>query len=161
MSVFVKDPIRLEDVYIPTGRWRNFSGQVTDVNRTGDRKFNIFLPQDLAEHMKELGWYVKYKDPYREGDDGTYFIEVNVSWKKNPPVIKLISSDGTSCYLDEDNVDILDSTDIQYATVELNPYNWEFNGKTGCTAYLGELDVTAKPPRMSYRATLHRNEDDD
>lgn len=159
MSKFVEDPIRLEDVYIPNGRWRNFSGVVTEVNKTGDRKFNIFLPPDLAEMMKDIGWYVKYKEPYRDGDDGTWFIEVTVSWKRNPPVIELITSDGASVYLNESNVDILDSTDIEHATVELNPYNWDVNGKTGCTAYLGELRIKARPPRKSYRATLHPEEE--
>ena len=161
MSKYVQESFRIEDAYIPNGTWRNFSGVVTEMNKTGERKFNIFLPEGLASLMEDIGWHVKHKDPRREGDDVLNFIEVTVSWKKNPPVITLISYDGTRTNLTEANVSILDSTDIETATVELNPYNWDVNGKTGVRAYLKELIVEAKEPRRAYSGSFNRDEDDD
>lgn len=161
MGKYVESPFRIEDAFIPGGNWRNFSGRVTDINKTGERRFNIFLPEELATIMEDIGWYVKHREPTREGDDPLHFIEVAVSWKLKPPVIELRSHDGAKTYLNESNVEILDHTDIKTATVELNPHNWDVNGRSGCRAYLKELIVEAKPPRMSYRGTLHRDEEDD
>ena len=71
----------------------------------------------------------------------------------------LISQDGTRTYLNEDTVGLLDNTDIERADLELRPYNWEVNGKTGTKAYVKELIVTAKPPRRALNARMHREED--
>lgn len=161
MSKYVAENFRIEDAYIPNGRWRNFSGTVTDMNKTGERKFNIFLPEELAGIMKDIGWYVKYKEPYKEGGDPIHFIEVAVSWKLRAPMIKLISYDGKETNLTEETVGILDSVDIDHATVEINPNNWDVNGRKGCKAYLYELEVHAKPPRRAYNGSLNRDEDDD
>lgn len=161
MSTFVAENFRIENAYIPGGRWRNFSGAVTEMNKTGERRFNIFLPEELAGIMSDLGWYVKRKDPYREGDDPIFFIEVTVSWKLRAPDIKLTSYDGVMTRLTEETVGILDTVDIANATVEINPNNWNVNGKTGCKAYLYELNVTAKPPRRAYNGALKRDEEED
>lgn len=160
MGKFVSENFRIEDAYIPGGRWRNFSGVKSEVNKTGERKFNIFLPGELAEIMEDLGWYIKHKEPYREGDDPIHLIEVTVSWKLRAPSIKLISYDGKETNLTEETVGILDTVDIDNATVEINPNNWNVNGKTGCKAYLWEIIVTARPPRRAYNGSLHRDEDD-
>ena len=161
MSKFVQDNFRIDNAYIPGGRWRNFSGIPNDVNKSGERKFTIFLPKELADIMTDIGWYVKSKDPRNEGDDPTYFIEVAVSWKLRAPLITLVSYDGVKTDLTKDTVGILDSVDIEKATVEINPNNWDVNGKTGCKAYLYELEVHARKPRMAYNGALNRNEEDE
>ena len=161
MSKFVQENFRIENAYIPTGRWRNFSGVVNEINKSGERKFNIFLPEELANIMEDIGWHIKHKDPYREGDDPIHYIEVTASWKLRAPAIRLVSYDGKETNLTEETVGILDSVDIDHATVEINPNNWDVNGKTGCKAYLFELEVHAKPPRRAYNGALHRDEEEE
>ena len=156
----VNENVRLEDVRIGIGGYRNFSGNKTEYNKTGDRKFTIFLPEDVAAELEDIGWYVKHKPPYREGDDPQYQMDISVAFDPYPPSICLISYDGVRTYLNKSNVSVLDSTDIARADLELRPYNWEVNGKTGCKAYLKELVVTAKPPRRSLNAGMHRDHDE-
>lgn len=156
----VRENVRLTNATIGVGGYRNFSGQETMYNKSGERKFSIFLPQEAADILEEAGWNVKHKPPYREGDDPQNQLDVAVSFKPYPPTVILISHDGTRSYLNEDSVGILDSTDIANADIELRPYNWEVNGKRGTKAYLKELVVTAKPPRRSVNASMPRYGDD-
>lgn len=144
----------LQHVFIGTGTFRNFSGIVGTYNKTGERKFSVFLPEDIARDLMDIGWYVKEKAPYREGGDPQFQLDIAVGYDRWPPVVKLTSYDGTVSYLTEENVGILDSIDIEDATVEIRPYNWEVNGKSGCKAYLKELVVVARPPRSTRDASL-------
>jgi len=157
----VEENIRLEDITIGYGSYRNFSGNKTEYNRAGERKFTIFLPQDVADELEDLGWYVRHKPPYREGDDPQNLLDVALAFSPYPPTVILISHDGTRTLLNEENVGILDNTDIARADVEIRPYNWEVNGRTGTKAYVKELAVTAKPPRRSLNARMNQYEDDD
>ena len=157
----VQDNVRLEDVTIGYGSYRNFSGNKTEYNKAGERKFSIFLPQDVAEELEDLGWYIKHKPPYREGDDPQNQLDVAVAFEPYPPTVILVSHDGTRTFLNEDTVGLLDNTDIARADLEIRPYNWEVNGKTGTKAYAKELVVTAKPPRRSINARMRRDDEED
>ena len=156
----VTDNVRLEDVTIGWGSYRNFSGTKTEYNKAGERKFTIFLPAPVADELEGIGWYVKHKPPYREGEDPQNLLDVAVAFDPYPPTVILISHDGTRTFLNEDTVGLLDNTDIAHADLELRPYNWEVNGKTGTKAYVKELVVTAKPPRRALNASMHREEDE-
>lgn len=153
----VNENVTIEDAQI---RFRNFSGTKTEFNKAGNRQFSIFLPQDTADILEEAGWYIKRKPPRNEGDDPRNQLDVSVMFGKYPPIVKLISHDGTESYLNEENVGILDSVDIDHATVEIRPYNWEVNGKTGVKAYVRELLVYARPPRRALNGRLHGDEED-
>ena len=157
----VNENVRLENVFIGRGSFRNFSGEVTENNKSGARKFTIMLPADLAAMLEETGWNVRHRPPYREGDDEQNLLDIFIGYDRMPPTVTLISYDGVKSYLNESTVGILDTTDIANATLEIRPYNWEVNGKTGCKAYLQELIVTAKPPRRAFNAQLHKMDDDE
>lgn len=167
MSNWVADNVRLTHVTIAPGRFRNFSGARTDWNKTGAHKFTIFLPVELGENLKEIGWNTKLMDPYREGDDPKYKLEIEASWDSKggrfaPPVIKLYSWDGTETMLNEETVGLLDSTDIADAELEIRPHNWKSDdGKSGCKAYLQELLVTTRKPRMALDARMRRDDEDE
>ena len=163
---WVRDNEKLEHVTIGFGNWRNFSGEKTDRNKTGKRVFNIFLPRDLAEELKAIGWYVKSHEPYREDGDTSYTLEIEVSYDTKggqfpKPIVKMISYDGVETLLNEDTIGMLDSADIEDATVEFRPHNWTVNDKWGCKAYLHELKVYLKEPRRARDARLNRREEDD
>ena len=156
----VSENVRLEDVMIGFGGYRNFSGNKTEYNKAGERKFSVFLPQDVADELEALGWYIKHKSPYREGDDPQNQLDVAVAFEPYPPTVILIAHDGTRTYLNEDTVGLLDNTDIETADLEIRPYNWEVNGRTGTKAYVKELVVKAKAPRRALKASMHREEED-
>ena len=163
---WVRDNERLEHVTIGVGNWRNFSGEKTEINKLGARKFNIFLPRDLALELMDIGWNVKEHAPYREGDDPSYTLEIEASYdtkdgKFPKPLVKMIAYDGVETLLNEETIGMLDRADIADATVEFRPNNWEVNGRWGCKAYLQELDVYLKMPRMARDASLGRRGEDD
>ena len=153
----VNENVTIENAQI---RFRNLSGTKTEFNKAGNRQFSIFLPQETSDILEEAGWYVKHKPPRNEGDDPRNQLDVTVMFGKYPPIIKLISHDGAESYLNEENVGILDSVDIDHATVEIRPYNWDVNGKTGVKAYVRELLVYARPPRRALNGSLGGEEDD-
>ena len=155
----VKENVRLEDVTIGRGGYRNFSGQKTEFNKAGERRFSIFLPEDTAAELENLGWNIKHKPPYEEGEPERLQMDIAVAFEPYPPTVVLVSHDGQRTFLSEESVCILDNTDIERADLEIRPYNWEVNGKTGVKAYLKELVVTAKPPRRALNASMRRNED--
>lgn len=157
---------RLEHATIGRGTFRNFSGAKTEVNRTGRRTFTVFLPQSVADYMEGAGWYIRHKPPYREGDDPQNLFDIEVSYdtkegKFPKPMVKLVSWDGIKTILDEETIGMLDTVDIADATIEVRPYNWNVNEKSGCKAYLQELEVTAKPPRRALNASMVNTGDED
>lgn len=154
----VNENVIIENAQI---RFRNFSGTKTEFNKAGNRQFSVFLPQETSDILEEAGWYVKHKPPRNEGDDPRNQLDVTVMFGKYPPVIKLISHDGAESYLNEENVGILDSVDIDHATLEIRPYNWEVNGKTGVKAYVRELLVYARPPRRALNGGFSNEEEED
>ena len=156
----------IEHAEIGRGSYRNFSGVKSDYNRAGERRFSIFLPQEAADCLEETGWYIKHKPPYREGDDPVNQLDIAVSYdtkdgKFQPPLVKLFSWDGVKTVLNEETVGMLDSMDIEDAKVTIRPYNWDVNGKTGCKAYLQELEVHVRPPRRVLNGNRHRDEEED
>ena len=163
---FVKENERLEHISIGRGTYRNFGGVKTTYNKSGERKFSVFLPEEVALYLEDIGWYIKHKPPYREGDDPQYQLDVGVSYdtkdgKFPPPIIRLKTWDGEETELYEDTACVLDSTDIEDAEMEIRPYNWNVDGKAGCKAYLVELTVTARKPRRALNARLRRDEEEE
>lgn len=157
----VEDSIRLTNVTIGRGSYRNFSGTKTEFNKSGERRFSVFLPEDVAAEMEELGWYIKHKPPYRDDAEPLHQLDIAVAFGQYPPTITLISHDGTRTILTKDTVGLLDNTDIAQADIIIRPYNWEVNGKSGTKAYLKEAEITARAPRRALNAAMHRDEDED
>ena len=154
----VNENVTIENAQI---RFRNFSGTKTEFNKAGNRQFSLFLPEETSQVLEEAGWHIKHKPPRNEGDDPRNQMDISVMFGKYPPIVKLISHDGTESYLTEENIGILDSVDIDHATVEIRPYNWEVNGKTGTKAYVRELLVYARPPRRALNGGFRNEEEED
>ena len=157
----VNENVIIKNATLGRGPYRNFSGMKTEYNRAGNRTFSIFLPEETAVILQEEGWHVKHKPPRREGEDDRWQMDIAVGFDRYPPTIKVTSADGTTSFLTEESVGILDSADIESADIELRPYNWEVNGKVGVKAYLREMDVKLRPPRRALNGSMYADDDDD
>ena len=131
--------------------YRNFAGAPSKFNREGDRNFAVVIDdQDIAEALTEKGWNVKIKPPREEGDEPFMFLPVKVKFNERGPRVYLQNSLGgrNRVTLDEDTVGILDNVDITNADLDIRPYDWDVQGKTGRTAYLQSICVTQEVDRF-------------
>lgn len=136
--------------------YRNFAGAPSKFNREGDRNFAIVIEdQDIADALTEQGWNVKIKPPREEGDDPFMFLPVKVKFNDRGPRVYLQNSlEGRNrVMLDEDAVGMLDHVDIINVDLDIRPFDWEVQGKTGRTAYLQSICVTQEVDRFLDRYT--------
>ena len=131
--------------------YRNFAGAPSKFNREGDRNFAVVIDdQDIAEALTEKGWNVKIKPPREEGDEPFMFLPVKVKFNDRGPKVYLQNSLGgrNRVTIDEDTVGILDNVDIINVDLDIRPYDWDVQGKTGRTAYLQSICVTQEVDRF-------------
>jgi hypothetical protein len=123
--------------------YRNFSGTGSKYNREGDRNFAVVIPtEEMADELIRRGWNVKMKPP-RDEDEGPFFtLPVKIKFNDRGPIVRLKSGRGMPVMLDAESIGCLDEIDILEVDMDLRPYDWEVNGKTGRTAYLQNLHVT-------------------
>ena len=120
----------------------NFSGAGSKYNREGDRNFAVVIPdQEIADAMVEEGWNVKIRPPRDEDDAPFMYLPVKVKFNDRGPIVYLRTGNSKN-ELDEESISCLDNIYITSADLDIRPYDWEVNGKTGRTAYLQSLRVT-------------------
>ena len=116
--------------------FRNFSGEEGKYNRAGDRNFCALISSsEVAQELLADGWNVKILAPRDPEDEPSYYIPVSVSYKNYPPKLYLVTK-RTKTLLTEDTVGTLDFAELVNCDLEIRPYSWEVNGKTGVKAYL-------------------------
>ena len=143
-----RDILQIDEVRII---YRNFAGRGDKYNREGDRNFAVLIPnEDLANELVERGWNVKIKPPRVDGEDPFMFLPVKVKFNDRGPIAYLISGN-RRVRLDEDSVGCLDDIDIRNVNLDIRPFDWEVNGKTGRTAYLQAIEVTQEIDRFAAR----------
>ena len=121
--------------------FRNFSGVGSKYNREGDRNFALVIEtQEQADELIKNGWNVRVKDGRDEGEGPFMFLPVKIKFNDRGPIVYLQTGNNRN-KLDEESIDCLDNIDIISADMDIRPYNWEVNGKTGCTAYLQSIRV--------------------
>ena len=131
--------------------YRNFSGVGSKFNREGDRNFAVYIPdEDMAEELKERGWNVKIKPPRDDGDDPFMFLPVKIKFNDRGPSVYLVTGNKKTP-LNENTVSCLDDIDILSVDLDIRPYDWEVNDKTGRTAYLQSIWVTQEVDRFASR----------
>lgn len=147
--------LQIEDARII---YRNFSGVAGKYNREGDRNFAIVIPdQELCDMLLKQGWNVKIKPPRDEGDSPFMYLPVKVKFNDRGPGIYINTASGDLKRLSEEDVSCLDNIDISSVDLDIRPYDWEVNGKTGRTAYLQGMQVTQNIDRFAARyADMHR-----
>lgn len=121
--------------------YRNFEGRGDQYNRAGDRKFAVVIPdQEMADALIDRGWNVKIKPPRDEEEDPFIFLPVKVKFNGSGPRIHVLTGNVMND-LDEETVSELDTMEIRSVDLDIRPYDWEVNGKTGRTAYLKNMRV--------------------
>lgn len=124
--------------------YKNFAGKGDKFNREGDRKFSLLITsQEVADAFIDQGYNVKIKAPRDEDDTPFMYLEVKVKFNNRGPVAYLKSGSNVRM-LDEDTIEILDNIAIDSVDMDIRPYDWEANGKTGRAAYLQSIHVTQK-----------------
>ena len=131
--------------------FRNFRGEGSKFNREGDRNFALIIPnEEMADALAKEGWNVKIKPPREEGDDPFIFLPVKVKFSDRGPQVYLVTGARRN-RLDEETVGMLDDIDIRTVNLDIRPYDWEVNGKTGRTAYLQSIEVIQEIDRFAAR----------
>lgn len=131
--------------------FRNFRGEGDRFNREGDRNFVLIIPnEDIADALAKEGWNVKIKDPREEGDAPFMYLPVKVKFNDRGPQVYLVTGDRHN-RLTEESVGMLDDIDIASVNMDIRPYDWEVNGKTGRTAYLQSIEVFQEIDRFAAR----------
>lgn len=141
-----KDILQIDDARIV---YRNFSGEESKFNRKGDRNFAIVIPdEDIKDALIERGWNVKIKPPREEGDVPFMVMPVKIKFNDYGPRVYLKTGNKLN-ELNEDTVDILDNIEFEQVDLDIRPYDWEVNNKTGRTAYLQAIKVVQKIDRFA------------
>ncbi len=132
--------------------FKNFAGLGSKYNREGDREFSVIIPtQEICDQLVNAGWNVKIKPPREKGEDPFMYLKVKVKFNSRGPGVYVISGNNRPTRLNEDTIKMLDEIDIQSVNMDLRPYEWEVNGKTGITAYLQAMEVTQNVDRFAAR----------
>lgn len=141
-----RDILQIDDTRIV---YRNFTGVGSKFNREGDRNFAVVIPdQEVADALLDKGWNVKIKPPRDEDEDPFMYLPVKVRFNDRGPNVYL-KSGSNLVKLDEESISCLDDIDILGVDLDIRPYDWEVNGKTGRTAYLQSMKVTQNLDRFA------------
>ena len=138
---------------------RNFSGKGSQYNAEGRRNFCVILRPEDEQQMLAEGFNVKYFTNRDDPMERTPFIQVTVSFNPYPPQIYTISGNKKNL-LEEDDVKMLDYTDIENVDLIIQPYHWELaSGKSGVKAYLKTMYVTLERDEFAEKYEKYISDD--
>lgn len=151
LTIAPKGILQFDDVEI---KWPNFSGTPDKFNRDGKRGINIIIPdEETKEAIEAEGYTVKTKAPNEEYDEPLYYLPVKIKYHDDEelqhldPVIILITGRRQND-IDEESIDNLDHINIlEIPHMDISPYDWEVNGKTGRSAYLKKAIIVQEVDR--------------
>ena len=151
-----KNILQIDDAKII---FKNFEGRGDKFNREGDRNFSLLIEDpNTADALVDKGWNVKIKES-RDPDEGPFMrLPVKVKFTDYGPRVYLNSA-GNVTELDEESIACLDNIDIETVNMDIRPYDWEVNGKTGRTAYLQSMEVVQRIDRFAARYSSMRDDE--
>ena len=140
--------------------FKNFEGRGDKFNREGDRNFSILIEDpNTADALVREGWNVKIK-PGRDEDEGPFMrLPVKVKFTDYGPNVYLVTGDRRN-ELDEESISCLDNIDIESVDLDIRPYDWEVNGRTGRTAYLQSMQVVQRVDRFAAKYASMQDDDE-
>lgn len=132
--------------------FKNFEGRGDKFNREGDRNFSILIQDpDTAEALRREGWNVKIKEA-RDEDEGPFMrLPVKVKFTEYGPRVYLKGIKSEPVELDEESIGMLDQIEIDSVDLDIRPFDWNVNGRTGRTAYLQSMHVVQRIDRFAAR----------
>ena len=131
--------------------FKNFEGRGDKFNREGDRNFSLLIEdENTANALIKEGWNVKIKPGREEGDDPFMRLPVKVKFTDYGPEVYLVTGNRRN-ELDEESIGCLDNIEIESVDMDVRPYDWEVNGRTGRTAYLQSMEVVQRIDRFAAR----------
>lgn len=131
--------------------FKNFEGRGDKFNREGDRNFSLLIEdENTANALTKEGWNVKIKPGREEGDDPFMRLPVKVKFTDYGPNVYLVTGNRRN-ELDEESIGCLDNIEIESVDMDIRPYDWEVNGRTGRTAYLQSMEVVQRIDRFAAR----------
>ena len=131
--------------------FKNFEGRGDKFNREGDRNFSLLIEdENTANALIKEGWNVKIKPGREEGDDPFMRLPVKVKFTDYGPNVYLVTGNRRN-ELDEESISCLDNIEIESVDMDIRPYDWEVNGRTGRTAYLQSMEVIQRIDRFAAR----------
>lgn len=131
--------------------FKNFEGRGDKFNREGDRNFSLLIEdENTANALIKEGWNVKIKPGREEGDDPFMRLPVKVKFTDYGPNVYLVTGNRRN-ELDEESIGCLDNIEIESVDMDIRPYDWEVNGRTGRTAYLQSMEVVQRIDRFAAR----------
>ena len=77
-------------------------------------------------------------------------LPVKIKFNDRGPNVYLVSG-RKRVKLDEETIGLLDDIDILTVNLDIRPYDWDVNGKTGRTAYLQSMEVVQVLDRFAER----------
>ena len=119
----------------------------------------VIPDQEIADALIEQGWNVKIKPPREDQDTPFMFLSVKVKFNDRGPNVYLKTGHALN-KLTEETVSMLDDVDIVSVDLDIRPYDWEINGKTGRTAYLHSMQVTQQIDRFAAQFADEEAEDE-
>lgn len=144
--------------------FRNFTGRPSQFNAEGDRNFHVVLEEEQARQLEADGWTVRWPkarpDLNEDEDTRQPTLPVTVKYRNRlgepvmrPPRVYMITGRNRVA-LGEGEVELLDDSDIQNVDLIVRPFDWEFAGRSGISAYLQTLYVTVQldPLAAKYEA---------
>lgn len=121
--------------------FRNFAGEADKYNRAGDRNFALVIEDvETKDALIAEGYNVRVKPPRDEDDTPFMYLPVKIKFNDRGPYAYLVTN-GRKVQLDEESIDCLDKVYILRCDMDIRPYDWDVNGKSGRTAYLQSIQV--------------------
>ena len=139
--------------------FKNFEGRGDKFNREGDRNFSLRIDdENTADALVKEGWNVRIKEG-RDDDEGPFMrLPIKVKFTNYGPNVYLRTGDRVN-ELNEESIACLDSIEIDSVSMDIRPYDWDVNGRTGRTAYLQSMEVVQRIDRFAARYANKNNEE--
>ena len=139
--------------------FKNFEGRGDRFNREGDRNFSLRIDdENTADALVKEGWNVRIKEG-RDEDEGPFMrLPIKVKFTNYGPNVYLRTGDRVN-ELNEESIACLDNIEIDSVSMDIRPYDWDVNGRTGRTAYLQSMEVVQRIDRFAARYANKNNEE--
>lgn len=138
-------------------RSRNFGGEEKKdpytgrtVNSPGYRNFLLYISEEIAEELKDLGCEVKYTKVQGPNDVPVPYISVSVSYYLKPVEANLISNNVVTP-LDENHIDKINNVDIKNMClqIEFGREKTHMNGTKYIPVFAQKIWVEISPNYIS------------